>query len=119
MPWALTPTSRRVRGTGRRRDADQPIHLLRRDVGDRGSALDRVARPDRDLAAKRALPLDDTLRNALGEGFDDEGLTDHDLVDRLVDDLLEPRHVHALLARIEVDMALHLGVEQPLIAAMA
>ena len=39
-------------------------------------------------------------------------LAEDDLVDRLVDDLLEARHVDAGLLRVEVDEALELGVEE-------
>ncbi len=39
-------------------------------------------------------------------------LAEHDLADRVVDDLLEARHVRALLVRAEVDEALELGVEE-------
>ena len=40
----------------------------------------------------------------------------HDLVDRLVDDLLEARHVDARLLRVEVHVALELGVVELLVA---
>ena len=51
-----------------------------------------------------------------GEDLGAEGLAEHDLVDRLADDLLEARHVDAGLARVEVDEALELGVEEVLAA---
>ena len=46
-------------------------------------------------------------------------LADHDLVDRLVDLLLEARHVDALLLRVEVAEAGQLGLEEPLVAVVA
>ena len=55
-----------------------------------------------------------------GEGLGAEGLAEDDRVDRLVDDLLEARHVDPGLARVEVDEALELGeVERPGVAAGA
>ena len=39
-------------------------------------------------------------------------LAEHDLADRLVDDLLEARHVRALLVGTELDDALEAGPEQ-------
>ena len=50
-------------------------------------------------------------RDVLGERLDEERLADHDLVDRLAEDLGEARHVHALLGRVEVDRAGDLGGE--------
>ena len=114
MPWAVTPTIRRLAQPGAHGHADQAVHLLGGDVGDRGALLDRVARADRDLAAERPLALDDPLGDALGERLDPTGLADHHLVDRLVDRLLEARHVDALLVRPEVAEAGDLRVEEPL-----
>src|SRR5207244_7193662 len=42
----------------------------------------------------------------------EQGLADHDLVDRLLEELRKARHVHALLARVEVDRALDLRRDQ-------
>jgi hypothetical protein len=50
-----------------------------------------------------------------GEDLGLEGLAEHDLVDRLVEDLLEAGHVDAGLLRIEVDEALELGVVELLL----
>ena len=55
----------------------------------------------------------------LGELLDEECLLEHDLVDRLLEDLREPRHMHALLLRIEIDAAVDLGGDQLLRAAPA
>ena len=54
--------------------------------------------------------------DVLGERLDEERLADHDLVDRLAEELREARHVHAFLARIEVDRARDLGGERLLVA---
>ena len=39
-----------------------------------------------------------------------ECLAEHDVLDRLVHDLFETRHVHAHLLRVQVDVALERGV---------
>jgi hypothetical protein len=67
---------------------------------------------DRDLGAHRALVVADPLGDVRGEGLGLEGLAQDHLVDRLVDDLLEARHVRALLLRAQVDETLDLGVEE-------
>jgi hypothetical protein len=54
-----------------------------------------------------------------GERLGLEGLAEDDLVDRLVDDLLEARHVRALLLGREIDEAFELGVEELLPAVRA
>ena len=79
-------------------DADQRRDLLRRQAGDRRLPLERVLRLDPHLGAQRVLPLDDVARDVLGERLDEERLADHDLVDRLAEQLREARHVDALLA---------------------
>ena len=48
----------------------------------------------------------------------EELLVDHDLVDRLLEDLGEARHVHALLSRVEVDEAVDLGRDERVAAAV-
>ena len=55
----------------------------------------RVARGDRDLGPQAALALAHPLGDVGGEHLGPEGLAEHDLVDRLADDLLEARHVDA------------------------
>ena len=66
-----------------------------------------VARGDRDLGAQRVLALAHELGDALRERLGPEAaLAEDDLADRVVDDLLEARHVRALLLRAEVDEAL-------------
>jgi len=57
--------------------------------------------------------MPETVRDVLGErlGLERRLVEDH-LANRVVDDLLEARHVRALLAGAEVDEALQLGVEE-------
>ena len=43
----------------------------------------------------------------------------HDLVDRLFEELGEPRHVHALLGRVEVDEAVDRRRDERLLVAVA
>ncbi len=94
-----------------RRDPDQLRDLLRRQPGHRRLALERILGLDPHLGAQRVLALDDVGGDVLGEGLDEEGLADHDLVDRLAEELGKARHVHAFLARIEIDGARDLGGE--------
>ena len=72
-----------------------------------------VARRDRHLRARGPLALahqlGDVLRERLGA---ERRLAQHHLADRLVDDLLEARHVRALLVALEVDEALQAREEQ-------
>ena len=117
MPWASTPISRRVPALGGHRRAEQRVDLLGRDAGRGRRALLGVARRDRDLGAQAALAVADALGDVPGERLGLEGLPEHDLVDRLVHDLLEARHVRALLVRAEVHEALELGEEELLAAA--
>ena len=65
-------------------------------------------------ARSAALALAHPLGDVGGQHLGAEGLAEHDLVDRLADDLLEARHVDAGLLRVEVDEALELGVEEVL-----
>ena len=68
---------------------------------------------------QRALPLDDVRRDVLREHLDEKRLPDHDLLDRLLEQLGEARHVHALLGRVEVDRALDVGGDLLLDACVA
>ena len=118
IPVASTPTSaarRRARGGG---DPEERDELLRPEPGDRRRALDRVARRDPDLGAQRVLARDDVARDVLGEPLDEQHLADHELVDRLLEELREARHVHALLGGIEVDEAVDLGRDERVAAAV-
>ena len=120
MPWAVTPVSRRRAELGADRRAVQRVQLLGLDAGDRGRLVLGEARLDRDLGAASVLPRADELRDVLGErlGLERRLAEDH-LADRLVDDLLEARHVRALLIRAEVDDALEAGGEQLRVAVVA
>ena len=71
------------------------------------------------LGAERSLPFHDVGGDVLGERLDEERLADHDCVDRLAEQLREPRHVDALLGGIEVDSARDLGGEGLLAAVVA
>jgi hypothetical protein len=101
------------------RDPDDRDHLLRGQTGYGSPPLQRIARGDPHLGAAGLLTPDDVLRDVLGELLDEERLTDHDLVDRLLEQLGEAGHVHALLARVEVDEAVDLRGDELLGAAPA
>ena len=112
MPVASTPdeTPRcRPRGGG---DPEQGDQLLRSQPRDRRRALDGVPRSDPHLGAQRVLALDDVARDVLGKTFDEQHLADHELVDRLLEELREARHVDALLRGVEVDEAVDLGRDE-------
>jgi hypothetical protein len=64
------------------------------------------------MTSGAVLAVTHPLGDVRGERLGLEGLAEDDLVDRLVNDLLEARHVRALLMRAEVDVALELGVEE-------
>ena len=96
-------------GTGRGRDADQRDHLLGREAGDRRLPADRPARGDAHLGAERLLALDDVWRDPVRKHLDEQALSEHHVVDRLVEELGEARHVDALLVAREIDGALDLG----------
>ena len=67
--------------------------------------MDRPLGADPDLGAKCSLSLDDAARNVLGEHLDEERLALDDELDRLLEELWEARHVHALLVGCEIDSA--------------
>ena len=67
--------------------------------------MDRPLRPDPHLRAEGSLALDDATRDVLREHLDEERLALDDELDRLLEELGEARHVHALLVRREVDRA--------------
>ena len=118
MPVASTPTTRRA-ASGEA--AASPMRVtsswVRRPVTG-VSALDRVSRRDLDLGAQGPLALDDMARDVLGEILDEELPVDHDLVDRLLEELGEAGHVHALLRGVEIDEAVDLGRDQGVPAAV-
>ena len=100
-------------------NADQRDHLLRLHPRHRRLALDRVARGHLDLRAERVLASDDGSGDVLCELLDQDGLADHELVDRLLEQLREARHVYAALGGIEVDRAGDLGEDELLVPATA
>ena len=55
----------------------------------------------------------------LGEILDEERLVVDDVLDRLLEQLREARHVHALLRRVEIDGAVDRRRDQLLAAAVA
>ena len=119
MPCACTPTSRRVPRSDATADPISPYMLCVR-MPETGAVLVlRVARGDRHLGAQPALAVAHVLGDVRGERLGLERLAEHDLVDRLLDDLLEARHVRALLLRVEVDERLDLRVEELLALAGA
>jgi hypothetical protein len=70
-----------------------------------------IAGGDRHLRAQHVLTLADLDGDPLGELLGLEAaLAEHHLADDVVDDLLEARHVRALLLRSEVDEAVELRV---------
>ena len=81
--------------------------------------MDRPLRADPDLGRERPLALDDAARDVLGEHLDEQRLALDDELDRLLEELGEARHVHALLVGGEVDRAVDdrghdgLGVAAP------
>jgi hypothetical protein len=104
---------------GRHGRAEQRVDLLREDAGGRGGLVLGVARRDGHLGAGRALALAHELGDALRERLGlERRLAEDDLADDLVDDLLEARHVRALLVAAEVDEALQARREQLLVAAL-
>src|SRR5439155_10394572 len=92
---------------------------LRAEPGHGRGALVRVARRDAYLGEQRVLALDDAARDVLGEVLDEERLVADDAFHRLLEELGEARHVHALLRGIEVDRAVDRRRDQLLVAAAA
>ena len=77
-----------------------------------------VAGGDRDLGAVCALAGANDLSHVLGERLGAERrLAEHDLAYGFVDNLLEARHVRALLVAAEVDEALQARVEELVVDA--
>ena len=120
MPVASTPTIRRTPRLAIA--AAMPMSEIISCVAQsrhRRPPLERIARGDSHLGAARSLAPDDVARDVLGQLLDEEGLADHDLVDRLLEQLGEAGHVDALLARVEVDEAVDLSGDELLGAAPA
>ena len=60
---------------------------------------------DLDLGPQRVLALDDSPRDQLGQSFDEEGVAYDELVDGLLEEFREARHMHALAGGVQVDGA--------------
>ena len=101
------------------REPDQRNELLGPETGHGRPPLERILGDDLDLGAQRALAFDDLRGDAGGELLDQERFLDHDLLDRLLEQLREARHVHALLRRIEIDGAIDVRGDQLLVLAIA
>ena len=101
------------------RDADQRDHLLGLEAGHRRAAPLRPAGDDAHLGPQGVLALDDLRRDPVGEHLHEQALAEDDLVDRLVEELGEARHVDALLVAREVDGAVDLRRHQDLVVAAA
>src|SRR5262249_6466143 len=100
-------------------DADQADELLRRQAGDGSTPRARVAGGDPHLGPAGALSLDDMAADVLGELLDERRLLEDDRLDRLLEELREARHMHALLAGIEIDSAVDRRRHQLLSALVA
>ena len=111
IPCASTPVSVRVPRSDDDRGAEQRVDLLRGQRRGGRRHRFRVAGRDRHLGAQAVLLLADCVGDLRGEVLGAQRLAEDDLVDRLVDDLLEARHVDSRLARVEVDEAFELGEE--------
>ena len=57
--------------------------------------------------------------DVLGELLHEQGLADHDLFDRFLEELGKPRHVNTLARRLEIDRAVDLGRDQFLVLSVA
>ena len=104
---------------GRGGEPDQRDELLRGQVGHRRPSFERVLGNDLDLGAQSPLALDDLRRDVGRQLLDQQRLLDHDLLDRLLEQLGETGHVDALLSRVEVDRAVDVRGDQLLILAVA
>ena len=82
---------------------------------DRSEPLDRIAGRDLHLGAQRPLALEDVLGDVLRQLLHEQLLAHHDLVDRLLEELGEAGHVHALLSRVEIDEAVDLARDERLL----
>ena len=113
MPWACDADQPARAALGGDGGAEQRVDLLRRDARHRRRLVLGVAGGDRDLGAPARPGARARARRCAAASVSAwKRLAEDDLADRLVDDLLEARHVRALLLRAEVDEALELGVEE-------
>jgi hypothetical protein len=105
-------------GLRRGRNPDQRHELLGAERRDRRQPLDWIPGRDLDLGAKRLLALDDMPGDVLGEVLDEELSVDHHIVDRLLEELWEARHMDALLGGVEVDEAVDLRGHESIAVAV-
>ena len=85
---------------------EERVDLLGAHARDGRGLVLGVARRDRDFGAQGVLAGAHELGDVLGQRLGAErGLAEDDLADRLVDDLLEPRHVSPLLTGAQVHEA--------------
>ena len=82
-------------------------------------ALAREVRLDLHLGSEGLLAFEDVRGDVLGELLGEQRLADHDLLDRLREQLREAGHVHALLRRVEVDRAVDVCGDELLMRAPA
>ena len=119
MPWAVTPISRRVPNSVH---AAEPWSVYSSCVfmPEIGAGLCSGKRASiAHLRPARLLTRAHELRDVLGERLGlERRLAEDDLADRVVHDLLEPRHVRALLVGAELDHALEPRREQLLAAVL-
>ena len=119
IPVASTPTTRRERVpvaaaipiSETISCVTRPVTGVRRRSGQRATIR----------TSARSAPWRSTIceRDPVGERLDEQALAEHDLVDRLVEELREARHVDALLVAREVDRAVDLRGHQDLLLAAA
>ena len=81
-------------------------------------ALDRVSRCDPDLGAQRLLAFSTMCARCALRAPRPGRTRRHDLLDRLLEELREARHVHALLRGVEVHRALDIGGDLLLVVAV-
>ena len=116
IPVASTPTTRRARSAEAAAiPISETISWVRMRVTG-VSRCDRVPRGrPRPRRAGRAGGPTTCARDVLGELLDEQRLADHELVDRLLEQLRKARHVHAALRGVEVDRAGDLGGDELLV----
>ena len=109
IPVASTPTTRRAPcSVAAAMPISETISCVGRPVT---GVVRRIGQRAviRTSARSALLALDDLRRDPLRELLDEQPLAEHDVADRLVEELGEARHVHALLVAGEIDGALDLG----------
>ena len=105
IPVASTPTTRREPAPFAAAIPIRETISWVVQAGDRRPPPERPAGDDPHLGAERALALDDLRRDPVGEDLHEQPFAEDRLVDRLVEELREARHVDALLIAGEIDGA--------------